>query len=113
MAASIINLESGMPKTEAALMRLKLELATLRRCGVNSVKIIHGYGSTGPGGAIRLATRNYLREQLQMGRIRAYCPGEQFGPFEPNGRKTIQIMPAFRHDPDWGRQNDGITIVII
>ena len=113
MAASIINLENGMPKTEAALMRLKLELATLRRCGVNCVKIIHGYGSTGTGGSIRLAARNYLREQVQIGRIRAYCPGEQFGPFEESGRKAIQIMPAFRNDPDWGRHNDGITIVII
>ena len=113
MAASIINLENGMPRTEAAMMRLKLELATLRRCGVNAVKIIHGYGSTGTGGAIRTATRNYLRELLSEGRIRAYCPGEQFGPFETSGRKAIQLMPAFRQDPDWGRQNDGITIVII
>lgn len=113
MAASIINLENGMPKTEAALMRLKLELATLRRVGINSVKVIHGYGSTGTGGAIRIATHNYLREQLNAGRIRAFCPGEQFGPFESSGRKAIQLMPAFRQDPDWGRQNDGITIVIL
>ncbi len=113
MAASIINLEEGMPRTEAALMRLKLELATLRRCGVKSVKIIHGYGSNGTGGAIRTAARNYLREQLQETRIRAYCPGEHFGPFETTGRKIIQLMPAFRQDPDWGRQNDGITVVVL
>ncbi len=113
MAASIINLESGMPKTEAAMMRLKLELATLRRCGIRSIKIIHGYGSTGSGGSIRIATRNYLHDQLRQGRIRAFCPGEQFGPFEANGRKAIQLMPSFRTDPDWGRQNEGITIVVV
>ena len=113
MAASIINLEEGMPRTDAAMMRLKLELATLRRCGVKCVKIIHGYGSTGTGGAIRIAARNYLREQQQESRIRAFCPGEQFGPFETVGRKIFQLMSSFRHDPDWGSQNDGITMVVI
>jgi len=94
-------------------MKLKLELATLRRVGVQTVKIIHGYGSTGDGGAIRIAARNFLCEQLEANRIKAFCPGENFGPFESSGRKMIALAPSLRQDPDWGRQNDGITIVIM
>jgi len=113
MAATLINLEEGRPKVDAAMMKLRLELATLRRIGVHTVKIIHGYGSTGFGGSIRQATHLFLCEQLHAGKIKAYCPGECFGPFENNGRNIIAMAPAFRQDPDWGRQNDGITIVIL
>ena len=52
MAASIINIKEGMPKVDVATRKLRLELNTLRRVGVNQVKIIHGYGSTGKGGLI-------------------------------------------------------------
>jgi hypothetical protein len=51
MATVLINLENGHPKVEPAMTRLRLELATLRRIGVHTVKIIHGYGS--PGRTIR------------------------------------------------------------
>jgi hypothetical protein len=93
MATVVINLEKGMPKTEAALAKLKLELATLRRIGVQAVKVIHGYGSTGTGGAIRQATRQYLCDQLKNKLIKAYCPGENFGPFENAGASWSTWFP--------------------
>ena len=113
MTATLINLENGYPKVESAMIRLRLELSTLRRIGVQTVKIIHGYGSTGEGGSIRQATHQYLCEQMKCGKVKAFCPGESFGPFENNGRKIISLAPTFRQDPDWGRQNDGITVVVL
>jgi hypothetical protein len=113
LAATLINIEHGRPKVESAILKLKLEMSTLRRVGVHTVKIIHGYGSTGSGGAIRIAARQYLCEQLEAGRIKAFCPGENFGPFENSGRKMVTLVPALRQDPDWGRQNDGVTLVIL
>ncbi len=111
--ATLINIEHGRPKVESAIMKLKLEMSTLRRIGVHTVKIIHGYGSTGTGGVIRTNARQYLCEQIQAGKIKAFCPGESFGPFEANGRKMVALDSGLRQDPDWGRQNDGITIVIL
>jgi hypothetical protein len=113
LAATLINIEQGRPNVETAIMKLRLELATLRRVGVKTIKIIHGYGSTGEGGAIRIATRRFLCEQLEAGKIKAFCPGENFGPFENSGRKMVALAASLRQDPDWGRQNDGITIVIM
>lgn len=113
MPATLINIEQGRPRAESAVMKLKLELATLRRVGVRTVKIIHGYGSSGTGGAIRQSVRQFLREQLQSGLIKAYCEGENFGPFENSGRKMVELDPGLRQDPDWGRQNDGVTLVLL
>jgi hypothetical protein len=113
MSMQVINLEKGMPKSDEAVMKLKLELMTLRRIGVDSVKIVHGYGSTGKGGKIRLNARKYLRNLQNEGKIKFFCPGELFGPFETDGRKAIELEPALRNDSDWARSNDGITIVIL
>ncbi len=113
MATVVVNLEEGKPKVEDALTKLKLELATLRRIGVKTVKVIHGYGSSGSGGAIRDAVRQHLFDQLNNKHIRTFCPGEQFGPFENQGREMVEAMPALHRDPDWGRHNEGITMVIL
>jgi hypothetical protein len=113
MASSVINLEQGLPTVESALMRLRLELSTLRRTGISTIKIIHGYGSSGTGGAIRLATRQFLSEQLKEGKIKAYCAGESFGPFENAGRSIVHLAPALRKDTDWGSRNDGVTLVVL
>lgn len=95
------------------MMKLKLEISTLRRIGIKTVKIIHGYGSSGSGGAIRQAAHRYLSSQQNDGKIKAFCPGENFGPFEASGRNIIEMVPELRQDPDWARQNDGITIVVL
>ncbi|MGI6325852.1 MAG: Smr/MutS family protein [Saccharofermentanales bacterium] len=113
MAVRLINIEHGYPKVEEAIKKLKFELSTLRRTKVRTVKVIHGYGSSGTGGSIRQATRRYLSEQQQSGRIKAFCAGESFGPFEATGRKMLELDPGLRKDPDWDRQNDGITIVLL
>ncbi len=113
MTTAVINIEKDKPKVEAALFKLKLELSTLRRIGVKTVKIIHGYGSSGQGGAIRLAAHEYLCEQLKKKAIKAFCPGENFGPFESAGRDIVEIAPVLHKDSDWGRQNDGITVVVL
>jgi hypothetical protein len=110
---AVINLERGQPSVETAMIRLRLELTTLKRLGIKTVKIIHGYGSSGTGGAIRLATHRYLHDQIENDKIRAFCPGEYFGPFENAGRQIVAMIPALRTDPDWGRHNDGITVVVL
>lgn len=112
-ATSLINLKTNRPTTETALKKMKLELLTLRRIGVTRVKIIHGYGSTGKGGSIRSAVRAELLEQAREGKIKAFCPGEMFGPFEKQGRAILEIDPAFRSDNDWARSNDGVTLVAL
>ena len=48
-----------MPTVYQAEILVKNNLETFRRQGVKAFKIIHGYGSTGKGGALR--TANWIR----------------------------------------------------
>ena len=49
----VVNLENGSPTASQAMDRLTNELYRLRASGIPYVKIIHGYGSSGKGGAIK------------------------------------------------------------
>ncbi|MDI9470391.1 MAG: hypothetical protein QM296_09320 [Bacillota bacterium] len=113
MAVSIVNIEEGYPSVDMAMARLRFELSTLRRLGATSIKVIHGYGSTGEGGQIRIAARRWLRSELLAERIRGFCPGELFGPFEKDGLEIVKLDGRLRQDPDWSRRNDGVSLVVL
>ncbi len=110
----ILNLEQGLPSADAAETRLRLEIATLRRSGgVRFVRVIHGYGSTGTGGAIRARVRSWLAAQVREKRLQGAVPGESFGPADPASLALAAKYPAVRELPDWNARNPGTTIVAI
>lgn len=77
------------------------------------VKLIHGYGSTGKGGAIRSAVRRELNLRAEAGEIRCYICGEDFSPFDESSRWAIARYPYLCRDQDYARINHGITIVVL
>lgn len=113
MATKIINLEAGMPTVEQARIRLVNELRTAKLTRTNVIKIIHGYGSSGKGGAIKTEVGRILLQKKREKQIRDYVRGEDFSPFTESARRVLAICPTLRKDADFSRGNDGITIVII
>ena len=99
----IINIEQGHPTVQQAMTKLQNGIYRARATGQPFAKIVHGYGSSGTGGAIKQALGMELRK---------YCPGEDFGPFSSAGRDMNAKHPAVSRDRDWGRQNDGITVIM-
>lgn len=113
MNIEIVNLEQGMPTVEAARIKLEEALRSARSRRVQALKVIHGYGSSGRGGAIRRDVQRLLAEKKRAGRIREFVPGERFSPFDPAARSMLGRCPALSRDPDYSRGNDGITIVLL
>ena len=108
-----VNLEAGMPLVEEAVSRMNMGLQELRVSGERVVKLIHGYGSSGTGGKIRTGIRNELAGMKRRKLIKGYIPGEDFGPLDAASRKLAESHPAVTRDPDWGRMNHGITMVLL
>jgi hypothetical protein len=48
----------------------------VRRKGVNVLKLIHGYGSSGRGGKLRTALRSVLRQRAKQGTLGRIVEGE-------------------------------------
>lgn len=107
-----INIEAGMPNSQEAMTTLNNRIYAERATGARCVKIIHGYGSTGKGGTIRIVCRQKLHEYRRRGVIKDICPGENLGPFSEEGRRFAEKYPEIRKDIDWGRDNNGITVVL-
>ncbi|MDO4286598.1 MAG: Smr/MutS family protein [Eubacteriales bacterium] len=108
-----INLEDDKPTVQQALARMQLELRLAKRQGICVLKIIHGFGSTGNGGKIRVAVRRELPEYQKRGQIQFFVPGEKLTIFEEDTRRLLRICPAFRKDHDIDRYNNGITVVVL
>lgn len=108
-----LNLETGMPTVEEAVGRLRIGLQEMRGRGVCLVRLIHGYGSTGRGGALRMGIRAELARMKKRRLIRDFVAGEDFGPFHEAARALVDRCPALARDPDYGRCNQGITVVAL
>jgi hypothetical protein len=102
-----------MPQVHEALQRLDRELITARQEKTKLLKLVHGYGSTGVGGDIRIAVQKRLMEMTQSGRIRGCIFGENWSKSDDFAWKLLQSQAELKSDPDLGRGNRGITIVLL
>jgi hypothetical protein len=102
-----------MPLVHEALQRLERELAAAYQSNRKLLKLIHGYGSTGTGGDIRIAVQKTLMERVQSGKIRACIFGENWSRSDEASWKILQSHPELKADSDLGRGNRGITIVVL
>jgi hypothetical protein len=106
-----VNLEEGMPRVHEALATLN---GTLNRLyDIGAAKLIHGYGSTGTGGAIRDAVRRELQGMMKARLIRYFIPGEQWCRRSKATEFWLGAFSALADDADLGRANPGITVVMM
>jgi hypothetical protein len=108
-----VNIKSDMPTADLAVRRVTYNLRNAKQLGAAAIKFIHGYGSTGQGGRIRVETRRYLADQKRRGLIRDFITGEDFSIFDESTRRAFEICGELRRDSDLERHNNGITIVIV
>jgi hypothetical protein len=108
-----VNLKEGMPRLEEALSLLEREVERARRDGAGLLKFVHGYGSTGVGGDIRIAVQRRLQEMASAGRIRACIFGENWAVSDEQAWPLLQSHPQLKGDRDLGKRNRGITIVML
>lgn len=109
----IINLEHGMPTVEQASHRLIGELIRARAQGAKVVKLIHGYGSSGVGGKLRIGIRAALADRKRRGEIKEAVPGEDWNIFDEGTRRILDLYPDLSRDRDFDRGNAGITLVLL
>ncbi|PYP83553.1 MAG: hypothetical protein DMG65_24135 [Candidatus Angelobacter sp. Gp1-AA117] len=107
-----VNLEEGMPTVEQAGLRMHHELHKARAEGCTAVKLIHGYGSSGAGGVLRVELQKELRKAVLRGDIKVFIAGEGWRISDETTWQFLKRFPELKKDPDLGRQNLGISIVI-
>lgn len=102
-----------MPSVSEALERLERELATARHAGTVVLKVIHGYGSHGIGGDIRVGVQRRLFELERGGQIGGCIFGEDWATSDDRTWKLLREYPELKNDADLGRRNQGISLVLV
>jgi hypothetical protein len=115
MGATIksVMLKEGMPSVEQARTRLQSEIRTAQQGGVKVLKVIHGYGSSGVGGDLRIALQATLRQMAGTGEIRDCIYGEKWRTSDERSWELLKQMPELKADSDLGKGNKGITLVVL
>jgi hypothetical protein len=110
--AVTVDLEAGYPTVEEARQLLKSELEKCRSRKVIVVKVIHGYGSSGVGGALQQGIRTSLISQRKEKVVRAVVFGEKWSIFDPATRLVLDHCPELSKDKDLFGSNPGISVVL-
>ena len=113
LRTKLVNLEDGYPTVNQGLLRLERALVAARAEGLDTIKLIHGYGSSGVGGALRDEAWKVLDRFQRAGMIAAFIPGEEFRISNETTWALLKKWPELKQDRDLGRGNRGITVVVL
>ncbi len=110
-AIRTFNVEAGMPTVDEARRLIIAEIKRAKSDGVRVLKVIHGYGSSGKGGALCVGLRKSFRLRRKEGVIKAVIAGEDFTIFNTAALDLLEAVPELRGDPDLGATNEGVTLL--
>jgi hypothetical protein len=108
-----VIVKEGMPGVEQARARLQTELRVAQQDGVRVLKLIHGYGSSGVGGDLRIALQSTLRQMAHRREIQDCIYGENWRTGDERTWELLKRMPELKNDRDLGKRNKGMTIVVL
>ncbi len=108
-----LNIKRDRPTVEVARERLIQEIARAKKNGVQVLKVIHGYGSSGSGGILREELREQLTALQKSGTIKQVVFGEEFNIFERATANLVAQFPELRNDDAYNRSNKGITLIVL
>jgi hypothetical protein len=105
------NVEAGMPTLDEARRLVAAEIKLAQREGVKVLKVIHGYGSSGNGGALCVGLRKSFGLRKKEGVIKDVVAGEDFSIFNQTVLALLEAAPGLRGDPDLNATNEGVTFL--
>jgi hypothetical protein len=110
----VINLESDGPTAEEALERLTHQVRAASEAGIRALIVIHGYGSSGPGGKIKWVVRNALENNYFSDRVDEYYFGEDLA-FASSGYHVVikRRSSLKQHLSQFKMGNAGMTLLLM
>src|SRR5512137_2000515 len=110
-AIRTFNVEAGLPTLDEARRLVIEEIKQAKRAGARVLKVIHGYGSSGKGGALCVGLRKSFGLRKKEGVIKEFITGEDYSIFNQSVLALLEAVPELRSDPDLNATNEGITVL--
>jgi hypothetical protein len=110
----VINLETGGPTAEEALERLTQYVRAASEAGIRALIVIHGYGSSGPGGKIKWVVRDALENNYFSDRVDEYYFGEDLAVASSAYHAVIKRRASLKqHLSQFKIGNAGMTVLLM
>ena len=106
-----INLKENNATVDYALAVLEIEIESAKKSGEIALKLLHGYGSHGRGGAILVAIRKQLGIWKKSGYIKDFFGGDCWNLFDKKAMNILELDKTIFNDEDINKSNPGITII--
>ena len=110
----VINFKETYPKLDVAIAQVEIEIDRYKKTPNTVLKVIHGHGSHGVGGVIRVELRNRLYQLKRQKKIKDYIAGELLTQKRlEQYNYPIPIHNQILLDEDMLRLNPGVTFIIL
>ena len=106
-------IKDGLPTVNEAINILHREIKNAKGNKIEVLKIIHGYGSSGKGGAIKVAVIHELSRMVDEHMIKRFITGEQHFEYAGKRNPLLSSYPELKESWVSDRGNPGITFVLI
>lgn len=110
----IVNLEVNRPTVDIAIKKMKSAIATSKKN--DCILFIHGYGSTGKGGDIKIEAVKVLKTLLKIGSVSIIVPGEDFSITTGKGYnlEAVKLRTQYKELEQYAFQrNRGVTAIVV
>lgn len=107
----LVNLKESVYSVDYAIKTIEIEIEQAKREGIVALKILHGYGSHGKGGAIMKELRKILPMWKKQGYIVNYFGGDKWSLFDEDSKVILNKDKTIFGDCDIDHGNPGITII--
>ncbi|MBE7076987.1 MAG: hypothetical protein E7374_03780 [Clostridiales bacterium] len=108
-----IDIKSERQTVAEAVAQFLIEVESYQKGGFKVMKVIHGYGSHGVGGAIRNAILKKCTDLKNRKKIEDFVPGDKWSIKSTAKKIAINYCPDLLADRELSLPNPGCTIVIL
>lgn len=108
-----VSIKENNPTVEEAMANFEIAVENAKKLAENVLKVVHGYGSHGVGGAILLELKKRLPQMKRKKIIKDYISGIDWCFANKTAFNYITNFPDCALDEDLNTGNIGITIIIL
>lgn len=108
-----IDLKRENASVDYAIAIVSLEIENAQMSDDKIIKVLHGYGSHGKGGTILIELRKYLKNLKRQNKIKEFFSGDKWNAFNEEIFPYFENDKSMLNDCDLGKNNPGITLIIL
>ena len=109
----VVNINENSPTVEEAMANFEIALESAKLQNARVLKVIHGYGSSGVGGAILRKLKQTLQQLKRTKKIKDYFSGATFNLVNQTVFDLAKKVPELLYDEDLSTQNIGVTFIVL